>query len=193
MRSQNAGGSTVLYVLRITAILFVIAAIVAAALAGVNQITKPIIEQKNAEKTLAAISAVLTGGGESIPFSDETGTVKAVYKGENGYAVQVAPQGFNGTIDLMVGIDLHGAVTRISVISQSETAGLGAVCAAETSAGEAFRAQFVGASGSVAVTKDGGEIDAITGATITSRAVTNGVNAALECVHKLMFVTQPLE
>lgn len=193
MKAQNSGGSTVLYVLRITAILFVIASVVAAALAGVNQITKPIIERQNAEKTLAAISAVLTGGGESIPFSDETGTVKAVYKGENGYAVQVAPQGFDGAIDMMVGIDLQGAVTRISIISQSETAGLGAVCAADTSAGEAFRAQFSGVSGSIAVAKYGGDIDAITGATITSRAVTRGVNTALECVQKLMFATQPLE
>lgn len=193
MKSQNSGASTVLYVLRITAILFVIASVVAAALAGVNQITKPIIERQNAEKTRVAISAVLAGGGESIPFSDETGTVKAVYKGENGYAVQVAPQGFDGAIEMMVGIDLQGAVTRISVISQSETAGLGAVCAAETSAGEAFRAQFSGVSGSVAVAKDGGDIDAITGATITSRAVTRGVNTALDCVHKLMFVAQPLE
>lgn len=193
MKAQKSGGSTVLYVLRITVILFVIASVVAAALAGVNQITKPIIERQNAEKTLAAISAVLTGGGESISFSDETGTVKAVYKGENGYAVQVAPQGFDGAIDMMVGIDLQGAVTRISIISQSETAGLGAVCAADTGAGEAFRAQFSGVSGSIAVAKDGGDIDAITGATITSRAVTRGVNTALECVQKLMFITQPLE
>ena len=70
----------------------------------------------------------------------------------------------------------------ISIIDQSETAGLGAVCAATTSAGEAFRNQFIGMSGVLAVTKDGGEVDAITSATITSRAVTVGVNAALKCV-----------
>jgi electron transport complex protein RnfG len=56
------------------------------------------------------------------------------------------------------------------------------VAAAATSAGEAFRNQFVGASGSVSVSKDGGEIDAITGATITSRAICVGVNAALDAV-----------
>ena len=76
-------------------------------------------------------------------------------------------------------------VTGISIIKHTETAGLGAVAAAGTPAGEAFRSQFVGASGSVAVTKDGGEMDAITGATITSRAICAGVNAALECVAKM--------
>ena len=55
------------------------------------------------------------------------------------------------------------------------------MAADKTAAGKAFRGQFAGASGTLAVTKDGGSIDAITSATITSRAVTQGVNAAL-CV-----------
>ena len=83
---------------------------------------------------------------------------------------------------MMVGVDFDGNVLGISIIKHTETAGLGAVAAATTSAGEAFRGDFVGQSGSVAVTKDGGQIEAITGATITSRAVCAGVNAALDCV-----------
>ena len=75
-----------------------------------------------------------------------------------------------------------GKVLGIAVVSHTETSGLGAVAAANNSAGQAFRDQFVGASGAVAVTKDGGQIDAITGATVTSRAVCEGVNAALACV-----------
>jgi electron transport complex protein RnfG len=59
------------------------------------------------------------------------------------------------------------------------------VAAAGTPAGEAFRGGFVGKTGSVSVTKDGGEVQAITGATITSRAVCVGVNAALECVAQM--------
>ena len=174
--------STAMYVIRITLILLAITAIVAAALAVVNSVTKPIIDQLNAEKTQKAIQAVLPGGGESVDFTDESGLVSVVYKGEAGYAVQVAPVGFDSAITMMVGIDFDGNVLGISVIDQSETAGLGAVCAATTSAGEAFRGQFVGQSGSVTVTKDGGSIDAITGATITSRAICVGVNAALDCV-----------
>ena len=105
-----------------------------------------------------------------------------VYQGEAGYAVKVNPSGFNGTVSMMVGVDNNGSVLGISIISQTETAGLGAVSAADTSAGEAFRGQFAGMSGSVSVSKDGGQVDAITGATITSRAVCTGVNAALACV-----------
>ena len=172
----------VAYVLRLSLTLLLIAAVVAAALAGVNSITAPEIARRNAEKTQKAIEAVLPGGGQEVAFTDETGLVTTVYKGENGYAVQVAPVGFDGSITMMVGVDLEGKVLGISVIKQTETAGLGAVCAAATSAGEAFRNQFVGLSGILSVTKDGGTIDAITGATITSRAVTQGVNAALECV-----------
>ena len=174
--------STVMYVLRLALILLAITSVVAAALAGVNSVTAPVIEQLNAEKTQKAIEAVLPGGGDSIAFEDATGLVSVVYKGEAGYAVQVAPAGFDGAITMMVGVDFDGNVLGISVISHTETAGLGAVAAATTSAGENFRAGFVGKSGSVSVTKDGGEIDSITGATITSRAVCVGVNAALDCV-----------
>jgi electron transport complex protein RnfG len=156
--------------------------VVAALLAGVNSITKPIIDQLKAEKTQRAITAVLPGGGESVDFTDTTGLVAVAYKGENGYAFQVTPSGFDNTITMMVGVDFEGKVTGISIISHTETAGLGAVAAAKTSAGEAFRGQFVDKSGSVTVTKDGGEIEAITGATITSRAICVGINAALDCV-----------
>ena len=60
--------------------------------------------------------------------------------------------------------------------------GVGIRADADTPKGIAFREQFVGTSGSVAVSKDGGTLDAITGATITSRAICVGVNAALDCV-----------
>ena len=174
--------STVKYVLRLALTLLLITAVVAVALAGVNSVTAPKIAELNEQKTQKAIEAVLPGGGSEVAFTDDTGLVSTVYKGDAGYAVQVAPAGFGGTISMMVGVDNDGKVLGISIINQSETAGLGAVAAADTSAGEAFRDQFVGMSGSVSVTKDGGAVDALTGATITSRAVCSGVNAALACV-----------
>ena len=175
--------STALYVLRLALTLLLITGVMAALLAGVNVITKPIIEKIQAEKTQQAIEAVLPGGGEAVEFDAAANpNVTALYASDTGYAVQVTPSGFDGTITMMVGIDKEGNVLGISIISHTETAGLGAVAAAENSAGEAFRTQFVGASGSVAVEKDGGEIAAITGATITSRAVSKGVNDALACV-----------
>ena len=173
--------STVMYVARLALTLLIITAVVAAALAGVNSITAPAIEALNAQKTQEAIELVLPGGGEAIDFP-ETALVSTVYGSDTGYAVEVTPGGFDNTITMMVGVDKAGNVLGISIIKHTETAGLGAVAAAGTPAGEAFRAQFVGASGSVSVTKDGGTMDAITGATITSRAICVGVNAALECV-----------
>mgnify|MGYP002734868221 CR=1 FL=1 len=173
--------STVKFVLRLAATLLIITAVVAVALAGVNMITAPAIEALNAKKTQEAIELVLPGGGQETDFP-ETALVSKVYAGDAGYAVEVTPGGFDNTITMMVGVDKGGNVLGISIISHTETAGLGAVAAAGTPAGEAFRGQFVGASGSVAVTKDGGTMDAITGATITSRAICVGVNAALECV-----------
>jgi len=176
--------SIALYVARLALILLIITSVVAACLAGVNAITKPVIDQLNAEKTQKAIEAVLPGGfdTEITDYADATGLVSKVYQGANGYALEVKPSGFDNTITMMVGVDAEGKVLGISVVSHTETAGLGAVAAAATSAGEAFRGQFVGQSGAVSVTKDGGTLDAITGATITSRAICVGVNAALDCV-----------
>ena len=173
--------STVKFVLRLALTLLIITSVVAVALAGVNSITAPAIEELNAKKTQEAIELVLPGGGELVDVP-ETALVSKVYASDAGYAVEVTPGGFDNTITMMVGVDTEGKVLGISIISHTETAGLGAVAAAGTPAGEAFRGQFVGAGGSVAVTKDGGEMDAITGATITSRAICAGVNAALECV-----------
>ena len=174
----------VMYVLRLAGTLLVISMVVALALAGVNSVTAPAIEKLNAEKTQKAIEAVLPGGydEEITDYADASGIVSKVYKGQNGYALEVKPGGFDNTITMMVGVDFEGKVLGISIVSHTETAGLGAVAAAKTSAGEAFRGQFVGQSGAVSVSKDGGQIEAITGATITSRAICVGINAALDCV-----------
>ena len=181
-------GNIVTYVLRLSLTLLAITAFVALALAGVNGITADRIAAINEQKIQQAIAEVLPGAevyGEMKDFEDATGLVMAVHESDKGYAVEVAPAGFGGAITMMVGITNEGTVAGISIVSHTETAGLGSVAAADTSAGEAFRSQFVGTSGMLAVDKDGGIIDSITSATITSRAVTTGVNAALACVANL--------
>ena len=177
--------SMVKFVLRLALTLLAITAVVAVALAGVNMITAPAIAELNAKNTQAAIEAVLPGGGEEVADFPAVDLVSKVYASETGYAIQVTPGGFDNTITMMVGIDKAGNVLGIDVISHTETAGLGAVADAGTPAGIAFREQFIGASGSVSVTKDGGQMDSITGATITSRAICVGVNAALECAAQM--------
>ena len=169
------------YILKLAGTLFLITAIVALALAGVNAITAPRIAEIDARKTMQAVEEVLPGGGELLDggYDDMDGKIAEVYKSDTGYAVKVLPMGFDNTITMMVGVDLEGKVTGISIISHTETAGLGAVAADKGDAGQAFRGQFVGKSGELEVKVD---IDAISSATITSKAVTEGVNMALKCV-----------
>ena len=176
MKKEN----TALYILRLTVTLLLICAAVAAVLAGVNAITKDKIAAIQVQKTQDAIAVVLPGVSnvEQLPLDGDAGIVTAVYAAENGYAVQVAPNGFDGAVTMMVGI-AEDKVTGISVISHTETPGLGAVAAANNAKGEAFRGQFVGQSGVLAV---GDQIDGMSGATITSKTVVAGVNAALEYV-----------
>lgn len=169
----------------LTVTLLLITAGVAAALAGVNAVTAPIIEKLNAEKTTKAIAAVLSDAQTAVvtyEAASKDDAVQTVYTSETGYAVKVQTGGFGGTITMMVGVDKNGAVLGIDIISHAETASLGDVAASKNAKGQAFRAQYVGQSGTLAVNKDGGTIDAITSATITSRAVTSGVNTALEFI-----------
>ena len=186
MKKEN----NVRYILRLTVTLLLITALVAAALAGVNAITKEKIAAIQLEKTQKAMEEVLPGYGEyqTHDFTDKTETVKTVYVpyshdggtlgGASCYVAEVEPAGFGGKITMMVGVK-DGAVSGVSIVSHAETAGLGSIAAEKTEKGMNFRDQFVGTAEAVKVNKDGGTIDAITSATITSRAVAEGVNAAL--------------
>ena len=175
--------STVKFVLRLTLTLLLITGVVAAALAGVNAITKDAIAANQEKKTQEALAVVLPEAGDlqKVELTGDTGIVSEVYTDGTSYAVKVLPSGFDGAITMMVGIS-DGSVTGISVISHTETPGLGAVAAAQNAKGEAFRGQFVGQSGTLAV---GDQIDAMSGATITSNAVVTGVNAATAYVASL--------
>ena len=169
------------FILRLALTLLAICGVVALALAGVNELTKDRIAELKAGAAGAAIQEVLPGGGKAADFKDDTGKVVAAYAGDNGYAIQVVVPGFGGDLEMMVGVSKSGEVLGISIIAHSETSGLGAVAASDTEAGQSFRNQFVGMSGTLAVNKGGGKVDALSGATITSRAVTDGVNTAIAC------------
>ena len=170
-------------IFRLVITLFLITAAVAAALAGVNAITKDAIAANQEKKTQDALAVVLPAAGnlQKLELTGDTGIVSEVYSDGESYAVKVLPGGFDGEITMMVGIS-QGKITGISVISHTETPGLGAVAAAQNAKGEAFRGQFVGQSGELVI---GDQIDAMSGATITSTAVVSGVNAALAYVANL--------
>ena len=175
-------------------ILCAITLVVALALGAVNAVTAGPIAEQNAQKIKDSLENVMPGAeSEQIDVPEGTTvttetknatsvTILSAYKmtkdgADAGYCVEVGPTGFGGAVDTMVGIDSDGKVTGISVISAaSETPGLGA-----RSTEPEFQAQFADQVGTeVAVAKDGGSIDALTGATITSRAVANAVNTAID-------------
>lgn len=174
--------STGAYVLRLTLTLFLITTIVAGLLGLVNYVTADTIAEQIAQKAENAMRQVLEADSyEPLDVPEDSAVTAAYRAGDRGYVVRGAPNGFGGAIDMMVGVDVSGAVTGVAIVSQSETASLGANCTRED-----FRAQFTGKTGTLSVSKDGGEIEALTGATVSSRAVTEGVNTALEFVQEVL-------
>lgn len=146
--------------------------------------------QAAAQKALEqSISAVLPEGGDlsSEGISSDAEGVEEYYVLSNAgapvaYAVKSTTMGFGGALTVMVGVLPDGTVYNTSVLAHSETPGLGAKCADNASP---FRAQFQNFKGKLNVAKDGGDIDAITASTITSRAFTKAVAQAVACVNAL--------
>lgn len=170
---------------RLTITLGAICAVCALLLGGVNALTKDKIAENQMGEKKAAMEAILPADSyEPANYAGTDATILSAYKaGDAGYVIEVdcAGSSFSGTLSIMVGVNADGTVAGVEVLNSGETSGLGAVAKDDP----AWRAQFVGKSGSVAVDKDGGEIAAISGATITSRGVCGGVNAALAAAAEL--------
>ena len=160
-----------------------------AILAVIYAVTYDPIQAAEKKALTESIGQVLPDGGE---LSD---VVSAEFDGKKfdyyvstadgapaAYAVKSTTVGFGGPLTLMVGVLPDGSIYNTSVLSHSETPGLGAKCTEEDSH---FRTQWKGFSGRLAVTKDGGDVDAITASTITSRAYTKAVAQAVALVKSL--------
>lgn len=190
MAKQSTFGNMVLS-------LSIICLVCAAVLGAVYSITAGPIADAELAKINSAISAVVPEFDNNP--SDETATFgeSVVYTATKagatvGYAIKVKSSGFGGPLQMMVGFTPDGTVYNTSVISHSETPGLGAKITDEN---VAPRAQVIGknpAVNNISVSKDGGEIDAITASTITSRAFLKGVNIAYEVFRQIpQSVQQP--
>ena len=177
-------------ILKLALILFLVSAIVAGVLGGVYVLTEPNITAYAHQKQLDAFAAVtdaeldLDAAVAPEGASFEGGNITSVIPSKDGsvYVVQADVSGSQGTITLVVGVDKESLTcTGISIISSSETSGLGAEASKDY-----FRDQFPGKdANTVLIEKEGGEIAAITGATITSKAVTHSAQAAIEYVSTL--------
>ena len=158
-------------------VLTVICVVAAALLAGTNLMTKDVIAE-NANREKMETFGKLMPAAVSFDESESGMTVGKDGEGNPvGYALTALTQGFGGEIETTVAAQPDGTISGISVggANFAETAGLGARAKEPE-----FQAQFAGKTAPLAVTKDGGEIEALSGATITSRAVVKGVNEAME-------------
>ena len=176
-------------ILKLTLILFLVSAIVAGVLGVVNEMTKDRIEEQKQIKTAKAYAAVLPSEGyEELEIDTRAYTnIESISKatGGEGYVVQTTFSGAQGNITMVVGVSPDYKCTGISIISHAETSGLGANAASTSDIGVNWRAQFVGQDKNMAITKAGGTIDALTGATITSRSVAEAAANAISVVESL--------
>lgn len=136
------------------------------------------IRQENREQQLQAKLETLLPGSTS--FTEETYTgeddnIVCVYKGETGFVVGTATAGYAGPIHMLIGVHNDGYVTGLQVRQMEETFGLGA----EALTNWQFLAQFLRTEGDVQI---GTNADAITGATVTSKAIARSVNSAVAYV-----------
>lgn len=169
------------YIAKLAITLLVITAVASLLLGVVYSMTKPTIDARAEQTKRESMAQVMEGATEftQVQFNATEGVtdVNAAYNGTElvGYCVQVGPSGFGGVIDMMVGVSADGSVTGVSILNHGETSGLGTK--AMTSE---FLSQYVGAAGTLTVkTGAATDIDHISGATVSSRGITNGVNIAL--------------
>lgn len=189
------------FILKVAGTLTAICLVVAALLGGVNAVTEDRIDAINLANTEASLKAVaetadefseaaLTDamtGAASAQGAKVTEAYEVKAGGERiGYAFKMVASGSQGNIEMIVGVDADSAVTGVSIVNNKETAGIGSKVMDNNALpnGTKVLDQFIGKSGagSLAVGKT---VDAISGATVSSKGVTKGVNAALAVAEAL--------
>ena len=133
---------------------------------------------KNARAAhLRLMQTLLPGSTEFVvePYTGEDTNVRSVHKADNGFVIETVTQGYADEISVLVGVDNDGAVTGLVVKEMHETLGLGMNGLLDWQ----FLAQFLSTSGEAEV---GTNVDALSGATVTSKAITRCVNSAVAVV-----------
>ena len=184
------------FIAKLAGTLLVISLAVAALLGVVNGITADKIAAINAENTAIAMNAVVTvenaefnpleAGDAVVAAASAYGKLDSIYEVKDGgnvvgYTVKVIASGSQGSIEMIVGVDSALAVTGVSVVDHSETSGIGTKVTGNV---DGVLDQFKGMSGAGTLAV-GSNVDAISGATVSTKGVTSGVNAALAAVEAL--------
>ena len=159
-----------------------IAVIAGLALGYVNSVTAGPIEEIKAQQLADGIKAVLAADELTVESPDTLERGAVVYRTDKGVAVQASdPNGFGGKLTVLVGFNSEGLIQGYRVLETSETPGLGAKAGDWFQKGQ--KGDIIGKqAGNLTVKKDGGEVDAITASTITSRAFLRCVNSAYEAL-----------
>lgn len=151
------------------------------------------IAAKNAQEEHLRMMQTILPGSESFtlePYAGDDTNIRSVHKGETGFVIETVTYGYAGNITMLIGVSTDGAVTGLVVRDMSETFGLGANALTD----HVFLAQFLNVSGQVAIgtgedafsgatgasdSEADTYVDAITGATVTSKAIARCVNSAI--------------
>ncbi len=187
--------------IRLTGVLLIVCVVAAGVLSATNAVTYEKIAEQIIKENDAARRIVLPDATEFVKIDEgdldgvldkpNYSIIEEIYSGKSqdkiiGYTVKTVPKGYGGTVEIIIGIDTEGNVKGIKMGENSETPGLG-----KNAATPKFQEQFKGKNwdNGVSVIKNGtpkeDEVLSITGATVTSNAVTSGVNAALELAKEL--------
>lgn len=164
-------------IIRIGVVLLLVCAIVTLALSLVNFLTEGRIADNKINAMNAAVKEIFPNSTASqeieYVYSEPVAGVYKVMQNDShiGYAVSVIPSGFGGDIEMLVGIDHRGEVSGVRILALSETPNVGSKVA-----GADYLSGYDGKTGDLVL---GTDIDAISGATVSSRAVLSGVNAVL--------------
>ncbi|MBQ8579744.1 MAG: FMN-binding protein [Oscillospiraceae bacterium] len=168
----------------------------AAVLLGASAALQGVAAANAQKEHLKIMQTLLPGSTEFTlePYSGEDATIRSVHKGEGGFVIETVTAGYAGQITMLIGVNNDGAVTGLVVREMSETLGLGWSALND----HVFLSQFLNVSGQVAVGQPGADafsgatgsdsaeaevyVDAISGATVTSKAIARCVNAAVAYV-----------
>ena len=153
--------------------------------------------QQNAQAYHVQLMQTLLPGSETFtvePYDGEDANIRSVHKGETGYVIETVTYGYAGEITMLIGVNNDGKVTGLVVKEAHETPGLGNNALTD----HVFLSQFLNGEGEFSVATSGAdafsgatgestsenssEVDAITGATVTSKAITRSVNSAVAFV-----------
>ena len=148
-----------------------------AILLGTSVGLKNAAAEKAQSEHIRIMQTILPDSQEFVvePYAGDDPNIRSVHKAENGFVIETVTQGYADEIRMMVGVSNEGTVTGLVVMDMAETFGLGA----EALTDHVFLAQLLNTSGEAEV---GVNVDAITGATVTSKAVVRSVNSAIAFV-----------